>query len=375
MIFLPSDYCCRLNDQQYMELVFENGQILAKGQRSNVSSIHNQRTKTIMDLYEAEYNEDFMKSIIIHDDVVGAIGDAQVVPQNHVVAALPETTMLETNKHVDDSTLIETLKSSSSKRVMVDYDNRKKIKFLPPDEQSVVAERTVGSEFDASSSAGFTEDSEASTYLSSSLDDETDDARPRRVPARTRKALVKRKRNAEAYDSPERKQRNDINKKLRTLQDLLPNYHKDDNESMLDEAINYMTNLQLQVQMMTMGNRFVTPSMMLPLGSHYSQMSVAMGMGMQMGASQFRPAPVLGAGLPGINNSANTLTFLNHPGLMPMQNSAPPFTTTEQCSPQSVPPSCATFPNQISNPTFLSNSDGATLHKKSRTVNRWRNSL
>lgn len=36
-----------------------------------------------------------------------------------------------------------------------------------------------------------------------SLDDESDDARPQ-VPARTRKALVKRKRNAEANNSPER---------------------------------------------------------------------------------------------------------------------------------------------------------------------------
>lgn len=82
-----------------------------------------------------------------------------------------------------------------------------------------------------------------------SLDDKSDDARPR-VPARTRKALVKRKRTAEGYNSPKRvsnliklqskivntesdtsvyakqKQRNDINKKMRTLQDLLPNYHK-----------------------------------------------------------------------------------------------------------------------------------------------------
>lgn len=82
-----------------------------------------------------------------------------------------------------------------------------------------------------------------------SLDDKSDDARPR-VPARTRKALVKRKRTAEGYNSPKRvsnliklqskivntesdtsvyakqKQRNDINKKMRTLQDLLPNDHK-----------------------------------------------------------------------------------------------------------------------------------------------------
>lgn len=110
---------------------------------------------------------------------------------------------------------------------------------------------------------------------------------------------------------------------------------------------------------MTMGNRFVTPSMMLSLGPHYSQMGVAMDMGMQMGAPQFLPAPILGAGVPGINNSVNMLRFLNHPGLMPMQNSAP-FTPTEKCSPQSVPPSCATFPSQIPNPTSTSNLDGAT---------------
>jgi hypothetical protein len=181
-----------------MELVFENGQILAKGQRSNVS-LHNQRTKSIMDLYEAEYNEDFMKSIIHGGGgAITNLGDTQVVPQSHVAAA-HETNMLESNKHVDDS---ETLKASSSKRMMVDYHNRKKIKFIPPDEQSVVADRSFKLGFDTSS-VGFTEDSEGSMYLSSSLDDESDDARPQ-VPARTRKALVKRKRNAEAYNSPER---------------------------------------------------------------------------------------------------------------------------------------------------------------------------
>ena len=58
-------YCsCRLTDQEYMELVFENGQFLAKSQRSKAFSLENQRTKSIVDLYEDEYNEDFKKSII-----------------------------------------------------------------------------------------------------------------------------------------------------------------------------------------------------------------------------------------------------------------------------------------------------------------------
>ncbi|CAH8268044.1 unnamed protein product [Arabidopsis lyrata] len=300
-----------------------------------------------MDLYEAEYNEDFMKSII-HGGGGGAnknLGDTQVVPQSHVVPP-HETDMLESNRHVDGSTLIETLKASSSKRMMIDYDNRMKIKFIPPDEQSVVAERMVESGFNTSS-AGFTEDSEGSMYLSSMT---SQMMRGHKFLQEQEKLWSK---NAEAYNSPERKQRRDINKKMRTLQDLLPNSHKDDNESVLDEAINYMKNLQLQVQMMTMGNTFVTPSMMLPF------------MGMQMGAQQFLPAHVLGAGLPGINDSADMLRFLNHPGLIQMQKSAP-FTPTEDCSPQSVPPSCAAFPNHIPNSTSLSNLDGASPYTRNQ---------
>lgn len=96
--------------------------------------------------------------------------------------------------------------------------------------------------------------------------------------------------------------------------------------------------------MMTMGNRFVTPSVMLPLVPHYSQMGLAMGV------PQFLPTPVLGAG---IGNSPEMLRFLNHPGLMPMQNSSL-FTPMEHCFPQSVPPSCVAFPNQTPNPVHPS---------------------
>ncbi|CAG7903124.1 unnamed protein product [Brassica rapa] len=311
-------YCsCRLKDQEYMELVFENGQFLAKSQRSEAFSLENQRTKSIVDLYEDEYNEDFMKSII----------------------------------HGADKKL-QSLKASSSKKMVVDYENRKDNEFIPPDEQSVVAERSVELGFD---STDFTEDSEGSTYLSSSLDDESDDPRPR-VPARTRKSLVKRRRSNsnELYNSSEKKQRSDINKKMRKLQNLLPNSGKDDNESTLDEAINYMTTLQLQVQMMTMSNRFAAPAMMLPLGPHYSQMGLPTCM--QMGLPQFLPPPVLGSG----GNSPDMLRFLNHPtGLItPMQNSAL-FTPMGNYFPRSVPPSCAAFPNQIQNSTSLSNLDDA----------------
>lgn len=108
--------------------------------------------------------------------------------------------------------------------------------------------------------------------------------------------------------------------------------------------------------MMTMGNRFLTPATMLPLAPHYSQMGLATGM--QMGVPQLLPAPVIGAGLPLVGNSPDVLRVLNHPGLMPIQNSAL-FTPTENYVPQSVPPACAAFPNQIPNSTTSSNLNDA----------------
>ncbi|WZZ18168.1 hypothetical protein YC2023_111257 [Brassica napus] len=328
--------CCRLTDQEYMELVFENGQILAKSQRSNGFSMHNQRTKSIVDLYEAEYNEDFKKTIHGADTSDKNLVDTQVVPEPLVVAAY------ETNMLMNQLNLIQSLKASSSKRMVVDYENRKDI--VPPDEQSVVAERSVELGYD---STDFTEDSEESTYQSSQS---LDDVRPQ-VPARTSNILVKRRRK--------QKETNDINKKMRNLQDLLPNSQKEDNEALLDEAINYMTTLQHQVQMMTMGKRFVTPATMLPLGPQYSQMGLATGM--QMGVPQLLPAPVLGAGLPLVNTQADVLRVLNHPVLMPIQNSAP-FTPMQNYLPQYVPPACAAFPNLIPNSTTSSNLDDARTH-------------
>lgn len=109
--------------------------------------------------------------------------------------------------------------------------------------------------------------------------------------------------------------------------------------------------------MMAMGNRFVTPATVLPLGPHYSQMGLATGM--PMGVPQLLPAPVLGAGLPLVGNSPDVLRVLNHPGLMPIQNSAL-FTPTENYLPQSVPPPSAALPKKIPNPTTSSNLNDAS---------------
>ncbi|KAL4310641.1 hypothetical protein GQ457_01G054520 [Hibiscus cannabinus] len=99
---------------------------------------------------------------------------------------------------------------------------------------------------------------------------------------------AKGKRKTEVHNLSERKRRDKINKKMRALKELIPNCTKVDKASMLDEAIEYLKTLQLQAQMMSMGNGVYMPPMMFPLPSAmqhlggYSPMAVGMGMGMGM---------------------------------------------------------------------------------------------
>ncbi|KAK4434387.1 Transcription factor SPATULA [Sesamum alatum] len=64
----------------------------------------------------------------------------------------------------------------------------------------------------------------------------------------------KRTRAAEVHNLSEKRRRSRINEKLKALQSLIPNSNKTDKASMLDEAIEYLKQLQLQVQMLTMRN-------------------------------------------------------------------------------------------------------------------------
>ncbi|KAL7155040.1 hypothetical protein ABFS83_03G047000 [Erythranthe nasuta] len=64
----------------------------------------------------------------------------------------------------------------------------------------------------------------------------------------------KRRRAAEVHNLSEKRRRSRINEKLKALQNLIPNSNKTDKASMLDEAIDYLKQLQLQVQMLTMRN-------------------------------------------------------------------------------------------------------------------------
>ncbi|CAI5463574.1 unnamed protein product, partial [Closterium sp. Yama58-4] len=61
-------------------------------------------------------------------------------------------------------------------------------------------------------------------------------------------SAAKRARAAEVHNMSERRRRDRINERMKTLQELIPNSNKTDKASMLDEAIEYLKMLQLQLQ-------------------------------------------------------------------------------------------------------------------------------
>ncbi|KAL2522746.1 transcription factor SPATULA-like [Forsythia ovata] len=78
-----------------------------------------------------------------------------------------------------------------------------------------------------------------------------EEALPKPTPPRN---SSKRSRAAEVHNLSEKRRRSRINEKMKALQNLIPNSNKTDKASMLDEAIEYLKQLQLQVQMLTMRN-------------------------------------------------------------------------------------------------------------------------
>lgn len=83
----------------------------------------------------------------------------------------------------------------------------------------------------------------------------------------------KRSRAAEVHNLSEKRRRSRINEKMKALQNLIPNSNKTDKASMLDEAIEYLKQLQLQVQMLSMRNGMSLHPMCLPGVSQPVQLS------------------------------------------------------------------------------------------------------
>ncbi|XP_027333885.1 transcription factor UNE10-like isoform X2 [Abrus precatorius] len=107
----------------------------------------------------------------------------------------------------------------------------------------------------------------------------------------------RRSRTAAIHNQSERKRRDRINQKMKALQRLVPNASKTDKASMLDEVINYLKQLQAQIQMMNMTSM---PQMMVPLAMQQQlQMSMLARMGAGLG---------MGMGMVNINNMGTHTT-------------------------------------------------------------------
>ncbi|KAL5207526.1 hypothetical protein ABZP36_031961 [Zizania latifolia] len=78
-------------------------------------------------------------------------------------------------------------------------------------------------------------------------------------PSRPARPRGKRSRAAEVHNISEKRRRSKINEKMKALQSLVPNSSKTDKASMLDDAIEYLKQLQLQVQMLSMRNGLYLP--------------------------------------------------------------------------------------------------------------------
>lgn len=147
-------------------------------------------------------------------------------------------------------------------------------------------------------------------------------AQAKLVPSRS---SSKRSRAAEVHNMSEKRRRSRINEKMKALQNLIPNSNKTDKASMLDEAIEYLKQLQLQVQMLSMRNRLSLhpiglPGAMQPI--HLSQMRMDFG-------EEYRPMHLNMTGthpltqetpLHGVFTLPNQCTALNQPSVSNMSN-------------------------------------------------------
>ncbi|KAL6129004.1 hypothetical protein ACLB2K_072357 [Fragaria x ananassa] len=120
---------------------------------------------------------------------------------------------------------------------------------------------------------------------------------------------TKRSRAAAIHNQSERKRRDKINQRMKTLQKLVPNSSKTDKASMLDEVIEYLKQLQAQVHVIS---RMNMPAMMLPMAMQQQlQMSMMAPRNMGMGIG-------MGMGMPGIGMDMNNIALPNIAGVPPV---------------------------------------------------------
>ncbi|GLJ22566.1 hypothetical protein SUGI_0424770 [Cryptomeria japonica] len=89
----------------------------------------------------------------------------------------------------------------------------------------------------------------------------------------------KRHRSSHVHNLSEKRRRNRINEKLKTLQLLIPNSQKTDKASILEEAIEYVKQLQLQVQMLSSPNKMNPSNTKEIPSSEMPQMCISISLG------------------------------------------------------------------------------------------------
>ncbi|EOY14413.1 hypothetical protein QUC31_000026 [Theobroma cacao] len=122
----------------------------------------------------------------------------------------------------------------------------------------------------------------------------------------------KRSRAAEVHNLSEKRRRSRINEKMKALQNLIPNSNKTDKASMLDEAIEYLKQLQLQVQMLSMRNGLSLYPMCLPGVLQPTQLPPT-GMGYDEGNRFFSPNTEAGTFSSNEESLMNTPFNLSNP--------------------------------------------------------------
>uniref|UniRef100_K7K3M7 BHLH domain-containing protein n=3 Tax=Glycine subgen. Soja TaxID=1462606 RepID=K7K3M7_SOYBN len=133
------------------------------------------------------------------------------------------------------------------------------------------------------------------------------------------------KANSVVHNQSERRRRDKINQRMKELQKLVPNSSKTDKASMLDEVIQYMKQLQAQVQMMNWMKMYTT--MMLPITMQQQQQQLKMSMMMaQMGMG-------MGMGMGMNKDMVMNMNSMNIPGIPPMLP-FPPFMPMVSCGDQ-----------------------------------------
>ncbi|WOK96868.1 transcription factor SPATULA-like [Canna indica] len=128
-------------------------------------------------------------------------------------------------------------------------------------------------------------------------------------PAPVRTSSSKRNRAAEVHNLSEKRRRSRINEKMKALQSLIPNSSKTDKASMLDEAIEYLKQLQLQVQMLSMRNSLGQHPMFLS-GALQPLQALQMGIDFGLGAER---AMNTGVGMLPLNQDSSVPNTFNLP--------------------------------------------------------------